>query len=202
MPADGGDRHPLMPVMSLPAEATGRCREEGCVGILPTRIAETSRSGGARRRTTLTCATGHPNPFLVTRSPSLRCLALLSLALFLSSWTGKTLGVQPCQHHDGSATHAVAAGEHAHPGTGGHGGHHAHAPSAPDAPDPGSEPPHGDCTCAGGCPSAGFAVAADPTALPSAVQTVAAAAVTPSSDALPARFAPYVLPYGTAPPRS
>jgi hypothetical protein len=150
----------------------------------------------------------------VTRSPSFRSVALLSLALFLSSWTAKTLGVQPCQHHDGSVAHAVAAAEQAHPGPRGHGGHHAHAPSAPDAPDPGAEPTHGtesthgtepthgDCTCAGGCPSAGFAVASDPAVLPSPIQTVAAGPVTPSSNALPARFAPYVLPYGTAPPRS
>jgi hypothetical protein len=158
----------------------------------------------------------------VTRTASFRTAALLTLALFLSSWTGKALGIQPCAHHEGiggthgpASTAAGAGSAHAH---GGHapgaapgkayvaGSHETHghaAPAAADLPHEGAgHPQHGDCSCVGSCPATG--VAGLPHLADGAPRAVAEALPRYASGAgeLPARLLPYVLPYATAPPHA
>jgi hypothetical protein len=145
----------------------------------------------------------------VTHTGRFRIAALLTLTLFLSGWTGKALGVQPCLHHDMVVAHggvvAVAEGAadvHHHADAGGHHAHGHPAAGADAGSDSDPHASHGECTCSGGCPAQGVAGLPEAPRTPSALTDAAAAKVPAAPDALPARFGPYVLPYGTAPPRA
>jgi hypothetical protein len=135
----------------------------------------------------------------VSRSLPHRLTALLAAVFFLFSWTGEALGQHACPHHSqvpGAAAHAAA--EHGHAGHGRHAaeaaGHDHGWPAAPAAE-------HGACTCQGTCPSA--AADAPPVAGDASLRVAPASVREARPDdraAVPARLAPFFLPYGQAPP--
>lgn len=124
------------------------------------------------------------------RSSPNRFSALVAALLVLFAWTGDAVGLHPCPHHSALPTAADTADAGAADED--HGAH---------APDPADHGEHGACTCVGCCP-AGAALPAFAAALR---ETPILDGAPPSSLAgratdLPARFPPFVLPYGQAPP--